>query len=46
LRIHPSTEIVLRHMSPRVEWTLLALGEKWREQVKVIWRRRSTDLGG
>ncbi len=43
LRIHPATEIVLRHLSPRVEWTLLALGERWREQVKVVWRKRSTD---
>ena len=42
LRIHPATELVLRHLSPNVEWTLLAVDERWRSQVKVIWRKRST----
>ncbi|GGA66727.1 hypothetical protein GCM10011507_17810 [Edaphobacter acidisoli] len=41
LRVHPATDIVLKHLSPRVEWMLVALGERWREQVKVIWRKRS-----
>ncbi len=41
LRVHPATEVVLRHLSPRVEWELVALGERWREQVKVVWRKRS-----
>jgi len=39
LRIHPATETVLRYLSPRVEWHLLALDERWREQVRVVWRR-------
>ena len=43
LRIHPATEVVLRHFSPRVEWTLAALDERWRQKVKVIWRKRSSD---
>ena len=43
LRIHPATEVVLRHLSPRVEWTLIALAESWRKQVKIIWRKRSSD---
>jgi hypothetical protein len=41
LRVHPATEVVLRYLSPRVEWELVALGERWREQVKVVWRKRS-----
>ncbi len=41
LRVHPATEVVLRYLSPRVEWELVALGEKWREKVKVVWRKRS-----
>ena len=41
LRVHPATEVVLRHLSARVEWTLLAIDERWRSGVKVIWRRRS-----
>jgi hypothetical protein len=43
LRVHPATEVVLRHFSPRVEWTLIAIDERWRDQIKVIWRKRSTD---
>ena len=39
LHIHPATETVLRYFSPRVEWTLLALDERWREQVRVVWRK-------
>ncbi|WP_263381884.1 hypothetical protein [Granulicella arctica] len=41
LRIHPATETVLKYFSPRVEWTLAALDERWRRQVKVVWRKRS-----
>ena len=39
LRIHPATELVLRYVSPRVEWHLLALDERWRSQVRVVWRK-------
>ena len=42
LRIHPATEVVLRYLSPRVEWQLIALDERWREQVRVVWRKGST----
>jgi hypothetical protein len=41
LRVHPATEVVLRYLSPRVEWMLVALDERWRKQVKVVWRKRS-----
>ncbi len=44
LRIHPATEIVLRQFSPRIDWTLVGLDERWRDQIKVIWRKRSGDL--
>jgi len=40
LHIHPATEIVLRYLSPRVEWHLLALDERWRQQVRVVWRKQ------
>jgi hypothetical protein len=43
LRVHPATETVLRYLSPRVEWVLVALNEGWRQQVKVVWRKRSGD---
>jgi hypothetical protein len=39
LHIHPATETVLRYLSPAVEWNLLALDERWRRQIRVVWRR-------
>ena len=41
LRVHPATEVVLRYLSPRVDWTLVAIDERWRRKMKVIWRKRS-----
>jgi hypothetical protein len=44
LRVHPATEVVLRYLSPRVDWVLVALDERWRRKVKVVWRKRSGEL--
>jgi hypothetical protein len=41
LRVHPATEVVLRYFSPRVDWVLVALDERWRKQPRVVWRKRS-----
>jgi hypothetical protein len=43
LRVHPATEAVLRYLSPRVEWVLVALDERWRTKMKAVWRKRSSD---
>lgn len=43
LHIHPATETILRYLSPQVEWTLLALDERWRQGVHVVWRKSSVD---
>ena len=40
LRIHPATEVVLRYVSQEVDWTLIALDERWREKVRVVFRKR------
>jgi hypothetical protein len=40
LRIHPVTEVVLRYVSPEVDWTLIALDERWREKIRVVFRKR------
>ncbi|HTD96407.1 MAG TPA: hypothetical protein VK627_05740 [Edaphobacter sp.] len=45
LRVHPATEVVLRHLSPRVEWVLVGLDERWRAKLKAVWRKRSSDKG-
>jgi hypothetical protein len=41
LHIHPATETILRYFSPRVEWNLLALDERWRQQIRVVWRKQN-----
>lgn len=40
LRIHPSTDTVLRHFSPEVPWEVIGLNEDWRKRRKVILRKR------
>ncbi len=40
LHIHPATETLLRYLSPRVEWNLLALDERWRQKIRVVWRKQ------
>jgi hypothetical protein len=41
LRIHPATETVLKYLKPEVEWTLVAVDERWRDEVRVVFRKRS-----
>lgn len=41
LRIHPSNETVLRYLSPEVDWELIAVGEHWRRDLQVVFRKRS-----
>jgi len=43
LRIHPANEPVLRFLSPRIEWEMVAVAEQWRREVKVVFRKRSAD---
>lgn len=39
LRVHPATDVLLRYLSPRVEWTLVQVDEHWREEVRVVNRK-------
>ena len=39
LRVHPATDMVLRYFSPAIEWTLVGVDERWRDGVKVIYRK-------
>lgn len=40
LRVHPSTDTLLRYIDPRIEWTLLGIDERWREELRVVFRKR------
>ena len=41
LRVHPSTDILLRYISPDIEWAFVGIDERWREEVRVVFRKRS-----
>lgn len=43
--IHPATDTLLRFLSPEIEWTLAAIDEHWRDQVRVVFRKRAKKLG-
>ncbi len=40
LRVHPATDALLRYLSPEIDCTLLGIDERWREGVRVIFRKR------
>jgi hypothetical protein len=43
LRVHPSTDTILQYFSPEVEWELLGIDERWREELRVVFRKRAGD---
>ena len=40
LRVHPATDVLLRYISPEIEWAFVGIDERWREGVKVVFRKR------
>ena len=40
LRVHPSTDTILRYISPEIEWAFVGIDERWREGVRVVFRKR------
>jgi len=43
LHVHPSTDTLLRYFSPEIEWEFVGIDERWREGVKVVFRKRPQD---
>jgi hypothetical protein len=41
LHIHPATDTILRYVSSEVDWELVAIDEHWRDEVKVVFRKRA-----
>lgn len=41
LHVHPATDTLLHYISSEIEWSLLALDERWRKQLKVVFRKHS-----
>lgn len=41
LRVHPATDGLLRYLSAEIEWEFVGIDERWREDVKVVFRKRA-----
>ncbi len=41
LRTHPATDTVLRYLSPRIDWALAQVDERWRNGVRVVNRKHA-----
>ena len=38
--VHPATDVLLRYINPEIEWEFVGIDERWREGVKVVFRKR------
>lgn len=39
LHVHPTTDVLLKYLSPRIEWTVVEVDEHWRKGVRVVNRK-------
>ena len=39
LHVHPATDTILRYISPEITWVFVGIDERWREGVRVIFRK-------
>lgn len=39
LRVHPAVDTLLRYFSSQIEWMLIGVDERWREGIRVIYRK-------
>jgi hypothetical protein len=44
LHVHPATDTLLRYISPEIDWTVLAIDERWREEIAVVFRKHCRSL--
>lgn len=40
--VHPATDVLLRYIAPEIEWEFVGIDERWREGIKVVFRKRSS----
>jgi hypothetical protein len=43
LHVHPATDVLLRYLAPELQWEFVGIDERWREGVKVVFRKRPGD---
>ncbi|HEX4783307.1 MAG TPA: hypothetical protein VH350_03130, partial [Candidatus Sulfotelmatobacter sp.] len=49
LHVHPATDTLLHYLAPEIDWEFVGIDERWREGVKVVFRKRPerrTQRGG
>jgi hypothetical protein len=39
LRVHPAVDTLLRYFSPQIDWSLIGVDERWREGIRVVYRK-------
>ncbi|HEV3513412.1 MAG TPA: hypothetical protein VGS05_17005 [Candidatus Sulfotelmatobacter sp.] len=44
LHVHPATDAILRYIAPEIEWAFVGIDERWREGVRVVFRKRPEGL--
>jgi hypothetical protein len=44
LRTHPSTDTLLRYVSPQIQWTVAQIDERWRDGVRVVNRKHPQSI--
>jgi hypothetical protein len=44
LHVHPATDTLLRYIHPEIEWVLLGIDERWRKDLRVVFRKRPQKL--
>lgn len=45
LRVHPTTDRLLRYFSPEIDWQVAAVNEDWREGIKIVFRKHARQTG-
>jgi hypothetical protein len=40
LHVHPTADTLLHYFSPQIQWELLGIDERWRQGVKIVFRKR------
>ena len=40
LHVHPTTDTILRYLSPQIDWEVLGIDERWRKEIRVVFRKR------
>jgi hypothetical protein len=43
LHVHPATDTLLHYLAPEIDCSLVGIDERWREGLKVVFRKRATN---